>query len=73
MPFVHPQTKFVMEYAYDNCQFDLYPSGHARMLMPGAAPTKTIQGGEDETLRMLEQELKFWELDPEQFRGGKTR
>jgi phenylpropionate dioxygenase-like ring-hydroxylating dioxygenase large terminal subunit len=72
VPFVHPQTKFVMEYAYDNCQFDLYPSGHARMLMPGAAPTKTIQGGEDETLRMLEEELKFWELDPEQFRGGKT-
>ena len=72
VPFVHPQTKFVMEYAYDNSQFDLYPSGHCRMLMPGAGPTKTLQGGEDDTLRMLEVELKFWELDPEHFRGGKT-
>ncbi len=72
VPFVHPQTKFVMEYAYDNCQFDLFPSGHARMLMPGAGPTKTLQGGEDDTLRMMEQELKFWNLDPDNYRGGKT-
>jgi phenylpropionate dioxygenase-like ring-hydroxylating dioxygenase large terminal subunit len=72
VPFVHPQTKFVMEYAYDNSQFDLYPSGHCRMLMPGAGPTKTLQGGEDETLRYLEAELKFWELNPDDFRGGKT-
>ena len=72
VPFVHPQTKFVMEYAYDNSQFDLYPSGHCRMLMPGATPTKTLQGGEDETLAYLETELTFWDLDPNQFRGGKT-
>ena len=72
VPFVHPQTKFVMEYAYDNSQFDLYPSGHCRMLMPGAGPTKTLQGGEDETLTYLEAELRFWDLDPDQFRGGKT-
>ena len=72
VPFVHPQTKFVMEYAYDNSQFDLYPSGHCRMLMPGATPTKTLQGGEDETLSYLDNELKFWGLDPDLFRGGKT-
>jgi phenylpropionate dioxygenase-like ring-hydroxylating dioxygenase large terminal subunit len=73
VPFVHPQTKFVMEYAHDFSQFDLYPSGHCRMLMPGAGPTGTLRGGEDETLRYLAEELRFWELDPDQFRGGRTR
>ncbi len=72
LPFVHPQTKFIMEYAYDGCQFDLYPSGHCRMLMPGGGPAKSLQGGEDETLSMMAEELTFWGLDPEQFRGGKT-
>jgi phenylpropionate dioxygenase-like ring-hydroxylating dioxygenase large terminal subunit len=72
VPFVHPQTKFVMEYSHKYCQFDLFPEGHARMFMPGAGPTKTLRGGETETLRQLSQELAFWGLDPEQFRGGKT-
>ncbi|WP_309604496.1 SRPBCC family protein [Phenylobacterium sp.] len=72
VPFVHPQTKYVMEYAYLYSQFDLYPSGHARMLMPGAGPTKTMQGGEEETLSYMAEELRFWGLDPDQFRGGRT-
>jgi phenylpropionate dioxygenase-like ring-hydroxylating dioxygenase large terminal subunit len=72
VPFVHPQTKFVMEYAHEHCQFDLYPEGHARMLMPGAGPTRSLRGGESETLSYLAEELKFWGLDPERFRGGKT-
>ena len=72
VPFVHPQTKFVMEYSADYCQFNLYPSGHCRMIMPGAGPTKTLQGGEDDTLAMMSEELTFWGLDPDQFRGGKT-
>jgi phenylpropionate dioxygenase-like ring-hydroxylating dioxygenase large terminal subunit len=73
VPFVHPQTKYVMEYSYQYCQFDLYDSGHCRMFMPGAAPTKTLQGGEEETLKYMAQELAFWELDPDSFRGGRTR
>jgi phenylpropionate dioxygenase-like ring-hydroxylating dioxygenase large terminal subunit len=72
VPFVHPQTKFVMEYSAPFCQFNLYSSGHCRMIMPGAGPTKTLQGGEDDTLRSMAEELKFWELDPDQFRGGNT-
>jgi phenylpropionate dioxygenase-like ring-hydroxylating dioxygenase large terminal subunit len=73
VPFVHPQTKYVMEYSHVACQFDLYPSGHARMFLPGDTPTVQLQGGEEETLRYLAEHLKFWELDPDQFRGGKTR
>ncbi|QXQ07098.1 aromatic ring-hydroxylating dioxygenase subunit alpha [Sphingosinicellaceae bacterium] len=72
VPFVHPQTKFVMEYSHHHCQFDLYPEGHARMFMPGAGPTKMLRGGENETLSMLAEELKFWGLDPEKYRGGRT-
>ncbi len=72
VPFVHPQTKYVMEYGHRHCQFDLYPSGHCRMLMPGAGPARALVGGEEETLAMLGEELAFWELDPDDFRGGRT-
>lgn len=73
VPFVHPETKFVMEYGYRHSQFDHYPEGHCRMLMPGAIPTASLKGGENETLAMMKDELEFWDLDPEQYRGGKTR
>lgn len=73
VPFVHPQTKFVMEYSHHACQFDLYPEGHCRMFMPGAGPTQGLKGGENETLQMMEQELAFWGLDAESYRGGRTR
>ncbi|MEO9599881.1 aromatic ring-hydroxylating dioxygenase subunit alpha [Parasphingorhabdus sp.] len=72
VPFVHPETKFVMEYSYKNSQFDHYPEGHCRMLMPGSIPTSTLKGGENETLEMMKEELEFWELDPDQYRSGKT-
>lgn len=73
VPFVHPQTKYVLEYGHDDCQFDLYDEGHTRMLMAGFGPARSIKGGENETLRMLAEELKFWGLDPEHYRGGRTR
>ncbi len=73
VPFVHPATKFVLEYAHLDCQFDHYPEGHCRMLMPGAGPTRSLKGGENETLAMLAEELEFWGLDPDAYRGGKTR
>ena len=72
VPFVHPETKFVMEYGHQQCQFDLYPEGHCRMLMPGAGPTASVTGGEHETLAMLAEELQFWGLDPDSYRGGGT-
>lgn len=72
VPFVHPETKFVMEYSYRNSQFDHYDEGHCRMLMPGAIPAASIKGGEKETLASMKEELEFWEMDPEQYRYGKT-
>ena len=65
----HPQLKYVAEFSYRYSQFDMYPSGHARMLMPGGAPSRTVKGGDDEVLRQLGEHVRFWGLDPEDFRG----
>lgn len=65
----HPQLKYVAEFAYRYSQFDMYPSGHARMLMPGGAPSRTVKGGEDEIIRQLGEHVEFWGLNPEDFRG----
>ncbi|MBI1252254.1 MAG: Rieske 2Fe-2S domain-containing protein [Alphaproteobacteria bacterium] len=69
LPFVHPQTKFVMEQYHRNCQFDLFPQGHARMFMPGCRPTASLRGEEDAVLNAMKMELTLWDLDPESFRG----
>ncbi|MGI9613974.1 MAG: aromatic ring-hydroxylating oxygenase subunit alpha [Acidimicrobiales bacterium] len=68
LPFVHPQTLPVMNEHHTGCQFDLYPSGHARMLMPGGAPGPQYGGRADRTFKGLGQDLEFWELDPEPYR-----
>ncbi|MFO6446890.1 aromatic ring-hydroxylating oxygenase subunit alpha [Erythrobacter sp. NE805] len=69
LPFVHPQTRFVMEQSYRECQFDLYaPHGHARMFMPGSRPARSLRGHADTVLQMMSRELAYWGLDPEDFR-----
>ena len=65
----HPQLKFVAEFSYLYSQFDLYESGHSRMLMPGGAPSRTVKGSETEVIRQLGEHLKFWGIDPEEYRG----
>jgi phenylpropionate dioxygenase-like ring-hydroxylating dioxygenase large terminal subunit len=73
VPFVHPGSKFVIEYGRQHCQFDHFPEGHCRMFMPGAGPADSVKGGENETLAIMSEELKRWELNPDDYRGGKTR
>ncbi|MEM9606795.1 MAG: aromatic ring-hydroxylating dioxygenase subunit alpha [Actinomycetota bacterium] len=68
LPFVHPQTLPVMNEHHTGCQFDLYPSGHCRMFMPGAGPGPHYRGKADRTFQSMKQELQFWELDPEPYR-----
>jgi phenylpropionate dioxygenase-like ring-hydroxylating dioxygenase large terminal subunit len=69
LPFVHPQTRYVMEQSYKECQFDLYaPHGHARMFMPGSRPSRASRGQVDIVLEYMERELRYWGLDPEDFR-----
>jgi phenylpropionate dioxygenase-like ring-hydroxylating dioxygenase large terminal subunit len=64
LPYVHPQTLASMNEHHSGCQFDLYPSGHARMLMPGGGPGPQYQGKPERTLKSLGPDLEFWELDP---------
>lgn len=74
LPFVHPQTRFVMEQSYKDCQFDLYaPQGHARMFMPGSRPARSLRGHTDTVLDMMAKELTYWGLDPEDFRDDPLR
>ena len=74
LPFVHPQTRFVMEQSYKDCQFDLYaPEGHARRFMPGSRPARSLRGHTDTVLEMMAKELTYWGLDPEDFREDPLR
>ncbi|MEP0189732.1 MAG: aromatic ring-hydroxylating dioxygenase subunit alpha [Erythrobacter sp.] len=73
VPFVHPGAVHTLEYGREGCQFDHYPQGHCRMLMPGGGPAAAVKGGEKETLEKLKGEMDFWELNPEDYMGGKTR
>jgi phenylpropionate dioxygenase-like ring-hydroxylating dioxygenase large terminal subunit len=60
LPFVHPQTRHVMEQSYKECQFDLYtPHCHARMLMLGSRPARTSVGQVDIVLEFMERELRY--------------
>ena len=69
LPYVHPQTKYIMEQSYRHCQFDLYaPHGHCRMFMPGDRPTTSLKGEFETVIEGLRRELEFWGLDPEQYR-----
>jgi phenylpropionate dioxygenase-like ring-hydroxylating dioxygenase large terminal subunit len=68
LPFVHPQTLAVMNEHHSGCQFDMYESGHARMLMPGGGPGPQYRGKPDRTLASLAADLEFWDVDPEPFR-----
>ena len=68
LPYVHPQTLASMNEHHSGCQFDLYESGHARMLMPGGGPGPQYTGNPERTIKSLGPDLEFWELDPEPFR-----
>jgi phenylpropionate dioxygenase-like ring-hydroxylating dioxygenase large terminal subunit len=72
LPYVHPQASFSLDEHYSNCQFDLYPSGHCRMFMPGGSPNPNYQGPADSVIQSLGPEMKKWGLDPEDFRDDLT-
>ncbi len=68
LPYVHPQTLASMNEDHGGCQFDLYPTGHARMLMPGGGPGPQYAGKPDRTIKSLGADMEFWDLDPDDFR-----
>ncbi len=68
LPYVHPETIASMNEHHSACQFDLYPSGHCRMLMPGGGPGDHYQGRAERTFKSLQQDFEFWEFDAEPYR-----
>lgn len=69
LPYVHPQTLYIMEQSYKHCQFDLYePHGHTRMFMPGGRPTTGLRGHVDKILKGLKDDIDFWGLKSEDFK-----
>lgn len=72
LPYVHPQTMPVMNEHHSGSQFDLYPGGHCRMMMPGGGPGPQYQGKPEHTFAGLAQDLEFWDLDPEPYRDNLT-
>jgi phenylpropionate dioxygenase-like ring-hydroxylating dioxygenase large terminal subunit len=70
LPYVHPQTLSTMNEHHSGCQFDLYESGHCRMLMPGGGPGPQFRGKADRTFQSFKQEFEFWEFDAEPYRNN---
>ena len=68
LPFVHPQTVTVMNEHYSGCQFDMYPTGHCRMLMPGGGPGPQYKGSYEKTFQGLQEDFAFWGFDPSPFK-----
>jgi len=56
LPFVHPQTVATMNEHHTGCQFDLYPTGHCRMLMPGGGPGPQFRGSAEKTFKGLQKD-----------------
>ena len=69
LPFVHPQTLSAMNEHHSGCQFDMYPLGHAWMLMPGGAPGPHYAGRPERALGALRAALEFWGVDPAPYRN----
>jgi phenylpropionate dioxygenase-like ring-hydroxylating dioxygenase large terminal subunit len=69
IPTVHPALKFFLNDTHQATQFDLYPAGHTRMLMPGGGPSPRAAGHEDLVLKVMTEELEMWQLEAESFRG----
>jgi phenylpropionate dioxygenase-like ring-hydroxylating dioxygenase large terminal subunit len=68
LEFVHPQSRFVMETRGMEHRQDLYPTGHARILIEGCRPDPRF-AADPRVQDGMAEELRFWELDPEEFRG----
>ncbi|WP_448586801.1 aromatic ring-hydroxylating oxygenase subunit alpha [Thermaurantiacus sp.] len=70
LPFVHPQTRFMMNCAGTEHQQDLYPTGHARIIIEGCRPDARWSGEAARIEAAMREELAFWDLDFERFRAN---
>jgi phenylpropionate dioxygenase-like ring-hydroxylating dioxygenase large terminal subunit len=66
LPWVHPQTQTVME---DFSQYDLYPNGASRMIVPICVKSHRV-GDQDTVTPDLQFMLKEGGIDPKAFSGS---
>lgn len=66
LPFIHPQTQTVME---DFSQYDLYPNGFSRMIVPLCVKSHRVSDQEsvDAGLRWMMQDAG---MNPDEFKGS---
>ena len=68
-PYVHPALKYFSDEKYYSCQFDMYDSMHARMLMPGYIPSKSVYDEEKKVLEAIAPAIEYWEMDANDYKG----
>ena len=67
LPAVHPQFVGIIDDDYKQMIFEMYPTGHNRMVEMSQPSLRAKMPNEVEPY--LAQTLKFWELDPADFKG----
>jgi phenylpropionate dioxygenase-like ring-hydroxylating dioxygenase large terminal subunit len=67
LPTVHPQMQAIIDEDYQNTIFEMFPSGHNRMIEMGQPSMRAMHPNEVEPL--WEDMLKEWDIDPAAFKG----
>lgn len=65
LPTLHPELNTMIEDSYQDTEFEIYRSGHNRMLMKGGMPAKS--SGTMSITEPLAQLMQGWDLDPDDF------
>lgn len=67
LPTVHPQLQAIIDEDYRNTIFEMYPSGHNRMIERGQPSMRSKFPNEVEPV--WADMLRAWDLEPEEFQG----
>lgn len=67
LPTVHPQLQSIIDEDYKNTVFEMYPSGHNRMIEQGQPSMRAMHPNEVEPA--WADMLREWDLDPADFEG----
>lgn len=68
LPTLHPELAAFVDDLYTDTSFEMYPSGHNRMVQKGAHPSQR-QHHPDVMRPPLDDFLREWDLDPDDFNG----
>lgn len=71
LPTLHPELSSFIDDDYTDTSFELYPSGHNRMVQKGSHPSRRLDYP-DAMQPLVEDELRNWGLDPADFKDRAT-